>query len=234
LLLERRVDGLLIATILVSDSFVEELRDEGVPFVVLNRRVRGVDACVSVDDELGVRAGVEHLAKLGHARIGYVAGPIPVDPARRRLAGYKAGLRASGVAYAPELVARCDVEDETVFRATLDLLAVRPRPTALVVWSPRAAIPALAAARRSGLTLPEELSVLAYSESPTARYLEPPLTTVSMPLAEMSQSGVSSLLRLIDGEEPRPMVVSTPPSIIERGSTGVRTGARRQVDRGYI
>jgi DNA-binding LacI/PurR family transcriptional regulator len=219
LLFERRVDGVLIASILVTDQYVRELEEEGLPFVVLNRRVRGVSATVSVDDALGVRLAVSHLAGLGHRRIGYLAGPVPVDPAGRRLAGFRAGMRAAGQRAARDLIVGCPVDDESVFRATLELLSREDRPTALIVWSPTAAIPALAAARERGLRLPSELSLVAYNDSPVARYLEPPLTTVRMPLEEMSTTAVDSLLRIIDGAHPRNRVTRTPPLLVERGST---------------
>src|SRR3990172_9493660 len=96
LLFERRGDGLLIASILVTDEFVRELRKEGLPFVILARRVRGVGPSVSLDDALGMRIAVEHLTEFGHRRIAYVAGPAHVDPASRRLAGFRGGLRAAG------------------------------------------------------------------------------------------------------------------------------------------
>ena len=219
LLFERRVDGLLIASIFVTDEFVEQLADEKLPFVMLNRRLKGVSASVSVDDSLGTQIGVEHLAGLGHRRIAYIAGPLFSDPAKRRLAGFRAGMREAGLRVPSRLVQESRVDDESVFRATRRILALEPRPTALMVWSPTAAVPALAAARELGVGLPEELSIMSYSDSPVARYLDPPLTTVHMPLEEMSRAGVESLLSIIDGEKPRSLVVHTEPVLVERAST---------------
>jgi LacI family transcriptional regulator len=219
LLFERRVDGLLIASILVPDEFIRELKAEGLPFVVLNRRVGGAGPSASVEDELGMRVAVEHLVGLGHRRIGYVAGPVHVDPASRRLAGFRASAKDAGLRVPASLVKPCPVDDENVFAATQEMLRSEPRPTALVVWSPTAAVPALAAARQSGLRLPDELSIVSYNDSPVASYLDPPLTTVLMPLDEMARAGVATLLRIIDGERPRSLVAHTPPTLIERGST---------------
>jgi LacI family transcriptional regulator len=219
LLFEQRVDGLLIASVLVPDEFIVELKREGLPFVVVNRRVRGVHATVSVDDELGMRMAVEHLAALGHERIGYVAGPLERDPASRRLAGFRAGMRAAGLKISPGLVRGCPVDDDSVFRITGELLEHRPRPTALCVWSPTAAVPALASARRFG-AVPDDLSVIAYNDSPVASYLDPPLTTVHMPLEEMASAGVQRLLSIIEGKRPRSFVARTRPTLVHRGSTG--------------
>jgi LacI family transcriptional regulator len=219
LLSERRVDGLLIASILVTDDFVRELNEEGLPFVVLNRRLPGVGLSASVDDSRGVATAVAHLAALGHTRIGYVAGETSAEPVRRRLAGFRAGMRTAGLTPEPRLIRRSPPDEENVFRATSELLAETPRPTAIVVWSPTAAVPALAAAHQSGLQLPEELSVMSYNDSPIAGYLDPPLTTVRMPLREMAERGVDCLLRTISGSRAASVVVRTPPVLVERGST---------------
>jgi LacI family transcriptional regulator len=219
LLFERRVDGLLIASVFVSDDFIRELKDEGLPFVVLHRRVAGVASSASVDDALGMKVAVEHLVELGHRRIAYLAGPAHIDPASRRLAGFKAGIRDAGLPVSPSLVRPCPVDDESVLQATQQLMTEAPRPTALVVWSPTAAVPALAAVRRLGLRVPDELSVIAYNDSPIASYLEPPLTTIHMPLGEMARQGVESLLEIVDGKRPRSIVVRTAPVLVRREST---------------
>lgn len=220
LLFERRVDGLLIASILVTDEFVRELRTEGIPFVVLARRSRDLVPSVTIDDELGMQVAVGHLAALGHTRLGYVAGPAHLDPASRRLKGFRTGLRAAGVEVRRDAIVHCALDDESVYRATERLLSTGSRPTGFAIWSSNAAVPALAAARRAGLRVPADLSVVAYNESPIADYLDPPLTTVHMPLDEMARAGVHSLLRSVDGAHPRSVVVRTPPRLIERASTG--------------
>jgi DNA-binding LacI/PurR family transcriptional regulator len=219
LLFERRVDGLLIASVLVTDEFIRELKEQALPFVVLHRRVRGAGPSASVDDAMGMKKAVEHLVGLGHERIGYLAGPSRIDPASRRLQGFRAGVRAAGYRPEPGLVVPCAVDDESVFEATRRLLDERPDLTALVVWSPTAAVPAVAAVRRSGHRIPDDLSVVAYNDSPIASYLDPALTTVHMPLDEMSRTGVECLLRIIGGDHVRSVVVRTPPVLIERGST---------------
>jgi len=220
LLLERRVDGLLIGSILVTDEFVRELRKEELPFVVLARRSHDAVPSVTIDDELGMRIAVDHLARLGHRRIGYVAGPAHLDPASRRLKGFRAGLRAAGLNIPRDSIVDCALDDASVYRATEQLLRVDSRPTAFTIWSSNAAVPALAAVRSVGLRIPADLSFVAFNESPIASYLDPPLTTVHMPFDEMARAGVHCLLRSVDGAHPRSVVVRTPPRLIERASTG--------------
>jgi len=229
LLNERRVDGLLIASMQVTDEFVEELREEGLPFVVLNRRVPHA-VSVSVEDALGVEAAVAHVVSLGHERIAYLAGPVTstagrvsLEPVRRRLAGFRSGMKAAGLRVEANQVISCWIDPDSILNATKTAFARSPPPTALIVWSPAAAVVALAAVHQVGLRLPDELSLAAYNDSPLASYLQPPLTTVRMPLDEMARAGVETLLRIINGERPRSMIVRTTPVLIARGSTARRT-----------
>ena len=128
-------------------------------------------------------------------------------------------MRAAGLRVPPSLVLECALTDADVFLATQRLLGEGPRPTALTVWSPTAAVPALAAAKACGLRVPEDLSVVAYNDSSIATYLDPPLTTVRMPLDEMSRAAVGSLLRMVDGHDATDVVIRTLPVLVERGST---------------
>jgi LacI family transcriptional regulator, galactose operon repressor len=223
LLLEQRVDGLLIASASTEEPFLRELVTKGLPFVLLNRRVPHIGPCVSVDDGRGVALAVEHLAALGHRRIAHIGGPRDVDTARRRLAGFRAGMRAAGLRIRTGQVAESPYEEEGGKQAMVRLLELRPRPTAVVVWSLAAAVGALAAANERGVTVPAELSIVGFHDAPIAAYLHPPLTTVRMPLGEMAERGVGVLLDLIQrpqrGGRARDIVVSDAPVLVERGST---------------
>ena len=99
------------------------------------------------------------------------------------------------------------------------LLAAEPRPTAVAVWSLVSAVGALAAARRRSVRVPEELSFVAFHDAPIAAYLEPPLTTVHMPLGEMAERSVDCLLRVVAGQRAASIVVQTPPELVARAST---------------
>ncbi len=219
LLLERRVDGLLIASASTSEGFLEELSSRQLPFVLVNRRVPNVGPSVTVDDAAGMQLAVEHLAGLGHRLLAHIAGPADVDTAHRRLVGFRAGLRTAGVDLPSAQVVESPLDEEGGFRAMERLLAAEPRPTAVAVWSLVSAIGALAAAKRRGVRVPEDLSLVAFHDAPIAAYLEPPLTTVRMPLGEMAERSVDCLLRLVAGQRAASVVVRTPPELVERAST---------------
>jgi LacI family transcriptional regulator len=129
-------------------------------------------------------------------------------------------MKEAGLPAAAAPLARSSVDERDGYEAMLNLLRSKSRPTAVVVWSLSAAVGALAAARRSGVQIPAELSVVAFHDAEIAAYLEPALTTVRMPLFELSGMGVKVLLELIEGRRARSVVVETPPPLlVERSST---------------
>jgi LacI family transcriptional regulator len=227
MLRERRVDGVLIASVAVSDAFIDEIAGEGLPFVVLNRGGRVAGASVAVDEAAGLRLAVEHLASLGHARIGYVAGPVE-GTQNRRLRGFGEGLRAAGLRAPARLVVPCASNNDGAFDAAVALLRQRSRPTAVCVWSATGAVAVLAAAKHCGLAVPGDLSIVAYNDSSLMQYLDPPITTVRMPLDALARRAVQDLLSVIDGGRTGSVLVEEPAEIVLRGSTAAprreRTG----------
>jgi len=219
LLLEGRVDGLLIATGLGSNAFVRELCQQALPVVLLNRHLRSAAPSVTVDDAQGMQEAVQHLIALGHRRIGHLGGPGN-DVSQRRQEGYETGMRAASLEFLSEPVALAPPAEEGGYIAMQRLLTADAIPTAVTVWTVTAAVGALAAARHAGLEVPGDVSIVALHESPVAAYLEPALTCVQMPLREMAEKGVDTLLALVGGQRTRSSMIRAPaPRLIERAST---------------
>lgn len=216
--IEGRIDGLLVG---IATSETIRIGDLGgaLPTVLVNRHeLLGIPS-VTVDDEAGVVLSTEHLLSLGHRHIGHVAGPQNSDTGRRRLAGYVAAMRAAELEPRSGWMVEASYDEAGGELAATQLLRSSPRPTALVVANVRAAIGALAAARRLGLSVPHDLSLVGFHDAPVAMYLEPELTTVRMPLREMGSAAVDSLLGLLDGRAVENVRVATPPELVVRGST---------------
>ncbi len=220
LMLEQRVDGLLIASATTEDPVLEDLVRHRFPFVLVNRRSTPVGPSVTADDKLGMQLAVDHLIGLGHRRIALITGPTDADTAQRRQSGYRAAMRSARLRVLPGYVVESTFEERCGFEAMEQLLALERRPTAVVVWSLAAAVGALAAANAHDLAIPEQLSMIGFHDAPFAAYLTPPLTTVWMPLYEMAESSIGLLIRLIGGESVKSVTVTTPPRLIERASAG--------------
>jgi LacI family transcriptional regulator len=220
LLLEQRVDGLLIASASTSEMLLSELAESGLPFVLANRRVPHLGPSVTVDDAKGTEIAVRHLLELGHRGIAHITGPRDADTARRRATGFRSAMRLARLGVPASYIVEAPYEEEGGLRAMERLLALANPPTAVVVWSLAAAVGALAAAKRLGLSVPADLSLVGFHDAPLAEYLDPPLTTVRMPLGEMAERGVEMLLQMIEGGRVRSQIVQTLPELVLRASTG--------------
>lgn len=221
LILEGRVDGMLIASGTVTDSLDDEMLVESGRCVVVNRLIRGGMPSIIEDDEAGMRLGVEELVRLGHRRIAFLAGPADVDTSRRRLAGYRAAMSAAGLRVPRGYVDHAGYTEQDGF-AGMERLLGQPRvPTAVASASIAASIGALAACRHAGVDVPGDLSVVSFHDAPLAALLSPPLTTVHMPLEELGAQATRLLIDLLDGNPvPRTLKVTEPaPRLVDRGST---------------
>jgi LacI family transcriptional regulator len=216
--LHGRIDGLL-AGMATSETAHRRLF-EGVPAVLVNRRESWGVPSVTVDDEAGAALATDYLLSLGHRRIAHLAGPQNADTARRRLRGYLSALQAAGIEPRPDWVAEATFDEAGGHAAATRLLGTNPRPTALFAANVRAATGALASVRRLGLRVPEDVSLVGFHDAPFAAYLDPPLTTVRMPLGEMGRQAVHSLLAVLGGESQEDVVVASAPELVVRASSG--------------
>jgi LacI family transcriptional regulator len=160
---------------------------------------------------------VAHLHALGHRRIGLVSGPEELQPARARAAGFVAAVRELGLA--PAGIARGPFDERGGAAAARELLGGAPGLTALYASTLSQAIGTLHAIRSLGLRIPDDVSVVAYDDLPLADHLDPPLTTVGMPLLELGAAAVDAVLRQLGGEPPADVVVPTRPVVVQRRST---------------
>jgi DNA-binding LacI/PurR family transcriptional regulator len=221
LITDGRVDGLIVAFATVDDHLVTQLSERGTPLVLVNRRTAGIHGSVVVDDERGSDLAVQHLAQLGHRRIGYVGIAADTDTARRRQRGYREAMARAGLdvretwlaAGPPTIAGGREATDALLERSEPD------RPTGLFVASLQGAIGVLAQLRESGLTVPIDMSVIAFNDHELAEHLDPPLTTVRMPNFRMGEEAVRLLLEATAGEAGRDEMIQDAPQVIVRGST---------------
>jgi LacI family transcriptional regulator len=221
LLRERRVDGLLMGTLMPTADDLAAIAKQRLPLVLVGRRIPWLAPGVAADDEAGLRIAVEHLVRLGHRRIAYITGPSPADTVHARLNGFRRAMTAAGLQLRPDYIVMSSADPAAgPARAMAQLLRLDQRPTGVVLWTVGDAAGALHAAHRESLSVPTDLSVVAINDAPPAAYLSPPLTVVRMPLAELAGK---ALARLCDVVEGRPvagdLVVRTPPLLVERSST---------------
>lgn len=221
LVVDGRVDGLLVAFAEFDDRVVAGLAERKLPLVVVQRRVDSGAASVIADDSLGSRMAVEHVLSLGHRRIAHVAGPQRADTGVRRLHGFLEGLEQAGLPRRDDWIVDGQFTGAGGHEATKRLLAVarEDRPTALYAANLVSGLGALAALREAGIGVPAEMSVVVMDEHFIAEHASPPLTTVQLPLFEVGCEAVRMLVAAIEGEPVSSRVVSEAPRLVVRSST---------------
>jgi LacI family transcriptional regulator len=217
-IVEDRVDGLLYG-VATADTVPRVNAPGSPPAVLVNRREPDAGPSVVVDDQAGVALGTTYLISLGHRWIAHIAGPLNVDTARRRRRGYVNAMAEAGLEVPASYVAESTFNEVGGATATAALLSLRPRPTAIVAANSVAALGAMASVRNAGLRVPEDISVVGLHDIPQAAYLNPPLTTVRMPLAELGSRAVDMILGMLNGAAPADVMVASLPELIVRGST---------------
>jgi DNA-binding LacI/PurR family transcriptional regulator len=213
---EDRVDGLIVAAGDRSSQLLRAVQGFGKPVVMANRAVEGLSS-VTVDDEEGAFVGVLHLILQGHTRVAHLAGPREVETSSRRYIGYKRALRHSGLVVDGRVTWARGWSASDGYRAGLRLLQ-RSEPTAVFAANVMLAVGLYRAAHDLGLTIPDDLSVVALHDFELAAMLVPALTTVEMPLVQLGRSAVDLLVDEIEGRELTDLVIEQPPVLLERES----------------
>ncbi len=215
---DRRVDGVLLTDLRVDDprpALVTSLRLPAV--VVGDAHFAGGLCSVDLDDRPAFAAAVRHLARLGHRRIAHVAGPAEFRHAQRRHEAWSAALAAEGLPPGPVVAGGFSAEGGAL--ATRRLLALTPRPTAVVYANDLSAIAGIAVAQESGLTVPGDLSVVGYDDTPLAAYIHPRLTSARADIHRWGEVAAQTLHGVIDHGS-APAVALDPSRLTLRESTG--------------
>ncbi|MFF5452536.1 LacI family DNA-binding transcriptional regulator [Streptomyces sp. NPDC012950] len=197
---ERRVDGVFLMDLQTDDDRVGAVREMGLPSVAIGPPdvARGLPAVWSDDGE-SVREIVRYLAALGHRRIARVAGPAALAHTAVRDAALAEVCREAGIPAAT--VVHTDYTGDEGARAARALLIAPERPTAIVFDNDIMAVAALSVAQELGLSIPADLSVVAWDESPLTQVVRPTLSAVSRDIPAYGVRSATALLALIDGED---------------------------------
>ncbi|CAN5323214.1 substrate-binding domain-containing protein [soil metagenome] len=219
-----RVDALILSSPLVEDPRVAMLAKLGMPFVLHGRtRSESAHAWLDIDNEGAFRHATNHLLDLGHTRIGLINGSRKLTYAMHRDRGFRAALAARGVAVDEGMVGEGTMTDEVGFRFAERFLAMKPRPTAMLVSSMMMALGAFRAIRSAGLELGRDVSMIAHDD--VFPFLNPDrmVPTLSTTRSSIRAAGtrVAELaLEVLAGRAPDSVHELWPVDLVIRGSTG--------------
>jgi LacI family transcriptional regulator len=161
----KKVDAIVMHNPLPRDVRMELLLDLGLPFVLHGRSETSRPiAWLDIDNAEVTRRATRELAALGHRRIGLVNGPRQLTYAQHRLAGYREALGEAALPFDEALVSHGTLTDEAGFRQAQTLLAMRPRPTAILAGSMMTALGIFRAIRAAGMTLGVDVSMIAHDD----------------------------------------------------------------------
>jgi LacI family transcriptional regulator len=224
-LLRQRVEGLLIAPVGdLSRANLMALQRHNLPFVLIDRRVQGIDCDVVQGDSVGgARKLVEHLIGLGHRRIAAIAESEIVSTARDRRRGYREALEAAGIAFDAELLEETTVDLAGGYRAMHTLLDLDQRPTAVFATNNLTAVGAIKAIRERGLEVPRDVALVAFDDIEHVAMLYPFLTVLPQPAETFGTVAAQLLMERITGRAPEQgRLVVLPSDIVIRESCGAR------------
>lgn len=201
LIITKQIDGMvLLSSRLPFDASVEEQRNLP-PMVMSNEFAPELELpTVHIDNLTAAFNAMNYLLDLGHKRIGCIAGPEDMPLCHYRLQGYVQALRRSGIVVDPHYIARGDFTFEAGANALKQLLEQPLPPTAVFCHSDVMALGSLSWAKRQGLKVPDDLSIIGFDNIALAEFCDPPLTTVAQPRFDIGREAMLLLLDQMQGQ----------------------------------
>lgn len=218
---QRRVDGLIVA---VADEQAPSLAERLSGFrasVLVDREVEGSRAdSVCSDHASGMAEALEHLARLGHRRVALIAGSQGQLGSRARVVAFRKHAARLGLARSRGLVRTGELSRETGYLAARELLALDPRPTALIAGNNQLTVGVVNALHDLGLRVPDALSLVACDDIDLTRLHEPPIDVITRDPLELGRTAAELLLQRLQDPEAPPRRLLLPTSFVRRGSSG--------------
>nr|WP_315457602.1 LacI family DNA-binding transcriptional regulator [uncultured Sphingorhabdus sp.] len=188
-----------------------------IPFARIGSMTPGPGIAMTMDDEGSARRATEHLIALGHSRIGFIAGSEEYDLSNWRINGWRDAMASAGFA-CDALCVRGDFSYDSGVLAASALLDLDNPPTAIIGSNDQMTLAALDTAKKRGLNVPDDLSLISFDNTPVVRFTVPELTAVDQPIAATFSKAVELLITNGDAPVPhQPVVIEG--NLIERSST---------------
>ena len=174
---------------------------------------------VLFENEQMVKDAVDYLVDLGHRSIAYISGPELLTTTRLRLNGFYAALEAHELQINSKFIFEGDYTYKTGMRAAESLNALSKKPTAVVASNDMMAIGCLVKLKELGCRIPDDISVMGIDDIRMTQFVDPPLTTISLPLYDLGARGMAGLIKLRSGELTADDRLTLPHHLVIRKST---------------
>ncbi|MGX1546125.1 LacI family DNA-binding transcriptional regulator [Streptomyces adustus] len=218
-LLDRRVDGLLISPTDGCSSLMRDAAQAGTPLVFVDRWIEGMDVpVVRSDGRAAVHDLVAHLHALGHRRLAIIAGPAATTTGRERIEAFREALAAYGLSLPDVYIGQGDFQAASGRRVTEGFLGLPEPPEVVFATDNLMALGALDAVRAHGLSVPDDIALVAFDDIPWFVHTDPPITAIAQPTGELGRAAVRALVDRIEGRTPQS--VTLPARLVVRRSCG--------------
>lgn len=222
MVLSNRADGLIHLDHSFPFSKSDAFLAEKVPMVSVCERIKSdtVYPVIELDNYAATRALTHHLLSYGHRKFGVIGGQIDSQIYKDRLAGIRSALQEEGIPIADEMIVGGTYSIEAGQQGVRDLLGNNQRPTAIVCFNDDIAIGAIHELKKHNLKVPNDISVVGFDNIKVSAFIDPPMTTIDQPSAEMGRKAVEVVLQQIKGEPLNRSRFILPFTMIERESSG--------------
>lgn len=191
----------------------------GLPFARIGSVSAGPGFAIVMDDRAAADLATTHLLDLGHERVAFITGSDEYVLSGARLDGYRRAISARGLELDDDLVGRGDFSFGSGIRAMEAFFDLERPPTAVVASNDQMALAALQVANSRGITVPDQLAIVSFDDTPIVRFSNPPLTAVVQPIAAMAAEASRLLIRAKAGDDDLPSGVVIPFDFVIRRST---------------
>ena len=218
-LLPTRVDGMVLGAYFSTGQYLQMLARQGIPHIILGEPDHGLEiTTINPENQEGAYRLTKHLIEEHDLRdIAFIRGPENRSHSLDRLLGYQKALREHGITPHEEWVVLGDFTESSGYDCARQLLQQNNPPKAIFASNDLMAIGAMAAASQHGLSVPGDLAIVGFDDVPSARYLQPPLTTVSVETFEQGRQAIEQLLvRIADPRIPHQQLTFPAPVVVRR------------------
>lgn len=218
-----RAAGVLIAPTSAADGDVlQDIRDNGLPVVLVDRKVDAAEFdVVTVDNVRGAYVAVTHLISQGYRRIAMIGGADAITPGRERPIGYQQALRQAGIPVDESLYVEGDFKSPSGYNGVRHLMSLPQPPDAIFTINSLTTLGAVQALRELNLRTPEDVALVGFDDLPFAEIMTPSLTVVAQPSYEIGQNAVRFLMRRRREPKAIYMTATLPPRLVVRQSCGI-------------
>ena len=220
---QRRVDGIIFASVKLKDKEVERLVTANFPCIFINSRLKLKKASfVVTDNKEGAKLAINHFIDLGHKRIGFISGPSTISTAQERLEGYKEALLAKGLAIDDNYIKDQSFNPKYAYQATIELLNMPVPPTAIFVANDIMAFKVMEALLDLDLDIPGDVAIIGYDDVVMSGHKRIGLTTVAQDKSKIGRLAVEGLIQMVNtgSQTIKPVHTLLKPRLIIRDTCG--------------